>query len=124
MKTGRILSEAQKKELRVRGGVKVDAVPRAIEIERQIELIEGGGKVVQETRLFNPDTGTTRSMRSKEDAHDYRYFPEPDLVPVAPPRVAGSTIGGRIVEPGRPAPAVSTEVSMCTGSPASEARNR
>ena len=46
------------------------------------KLIEGGGKVVQETRLFNPDTGTTRSMRSKEDAHDYRYFPDPDLLPL------------------------------------------
>ena len=59
-------------------------VERAInyEVERQIELIEDGGKVVQETRLFNPDTGTTRSMRSKEDAHDYRYFPDPDLLPL------------------------------------------
>lgn len=52
------------------------------EIERQIELIEDGGKVVQETRLFNPDTGETRAMRSKEDAHDYRYFPDPDLMPI------------------------------------------
>jgi len=52
------------------------------EIERQIELIEEGGKVVQETRLFNPDTGETRSMRGKEEAHDYRYFPDPDLVPL------------------------------------------
>jgi len=52
------------------------------EIERQIEEIEGGGRIVQETRLFNPDTGTTRSMRGKEEAHDYRYFPDPDLVPL------------------------------------------
>jgi len=52
------------------------------EIERQVELIEEGGKVVQETRLFNPDTGETRSMRGKEEAHDYRYFPDPDLVPL------------------------------------------
>ncbi|MBI1922228.1 MAG: Asp-tRNA(Asn)/Glu-tRNA(Gln) amidotransferase subunit GatB [Geobacter sp.] len=52
------------------------------EIERQIELIEDGGKVVQETRLFNPDSGATRSMRGKEEAHDYRYFPDPDLVPL------------------------------------------
>ena len=52
------------------------------EIERQIELIEEGGKVVQETRLFDPNSGVTRSMRGKEEAHDYRYFPDPDLVPV------------------------------------------
>lgn len=52
------------------------------EISRQIELIEDGGTVVQETRLFDPNKGVTRSMRSKEEAHDYRYFPDPDLVPV------------------------------------------
>ena len=52
------------------------------EAQRQVDVIEAGGKVVQETRLFNPDTGTTRSMRSKEDAHDYRYFPDPDLLPL------------------------------------------
>jgi aspartyl-tRNA(Asn)/glutamyl-tRNA(Gln) amidotransferase subunit B len=52
------------------------------EIERQIELIESGGKVVQETRLYDPDKGETRSMRSKEEANDYRYFPDPDLLPV------------------------------------------
>ena len=52
------------------------------EIRRQVEVIEGGGKVVQETRLYNPNTGETVSMRSKEAAHDYRYFPEPDLVPL------------------------------------------
>ena len=59
-------------------------VMAAIEYEarRQVELIEGGGAVVQETRLFDPGTGTTRSMRSKEDAHDYRYFPDPDLLPL------------------------------------------
>ena len=49
------------------------------EVRRQIELIEEGGRVVQETRLFDPDADETRSMRSKEDAHDYRYFPDPDL---------------------------------------------
>ncbi len=53
------------------------------EVERQIELIEGGGKVVQETRLYDPDKGETRSMRSKEEANDYRYFPDPDLLPLA-----------------------------------------
>ncbi len=52
------------------------------EIARQVALLEGGGKVVQETRLFNPNTGETVGMRSKEHAHDYRYFPEPDLVPL------------------------------------------
>jgi len=52
------------------------------EIARQIELIEGGGQVVQETRLYDPDRGETRSMRSKEEANDYRYFPDPDLLPV------------------------------------------
>jgi aspartyl-tRNA(Asn)/glutamyl-tRNA(Gln) amidotransferase subunit B len=52
------------------------------EIERQIDLIEEGGTVVQETRLFDPNSGMTRSMRGKEEAHDYRYFPDPDLVPV------------------------------------------
>jgi len=59
-------------------------VMQAIEHEarRQVDLIEDGGTVVQETRLFDPNTGTTRSMRSKEDAHDYRYFPDPDLLPL------------------------------------------
>jgi aspartyl-tRNA(Asn)/glutamyl-tRNA(Gln) amidotransferase subunit B len=52
------------------------------EANRQVDVLEAGGKIVQETRLFNPDTGTTRSMRSKEDAHDYRYFPDPDLLPL------------------------------------------
>ena len=52
------------------------------EANRQVDLIESGGTVVQETRLFDPGTGTTRSMRSKEDAHDYRYFPDPDLLPL------------------------------------------
>ncbi|HSQ70400.1 MAG TPA: Asp-tRNA(Asn)/Glu-tRNA(Gln) amidotransferase subunit GatB, partial [Steroidobacteraceae bacterium] len=59
-------------------------VERAInfEVERQIELLESGGAVVQETRLYDPDRGETRSMRSKEEANDYRYFPDPDLLPV------------------------------------------
>jgi aspartyl-tRNA(Asn)/glutamyl-tRNA(Gln) amidotransferase subunit B len=60
-------------------------VERAInyEVDRQIELITGGGTVVQETRLYDPDRGETRSMRSKEEANDYRYFPDPDLLPLA-----------------------------------------
>ncbi|HEY8206731.1 MAG TPA: Asp-tRNA(Asn)/Glu-tRNA(Gln) amidotransferase subunit GatB [Myxococcaceae bacterium] len=59
-------------------------VQKAIEFEigRQVDLIEAGGKVVQETRLYDPQRDETRSMRSKEEAHDYRYFPEPDLPPV------------------------------------------
>ncbi len=59
-------------------------IQRAIdyEIERQIDVLENGGKVVQETRLFDSSKGITISMRSKEEAHDYRYFPEPDLMPV------------------------------------------
>ena len=59
-------------------------VRQAIEYEarRQIEIIEGGGKVDQETRLYDPSKGETRSMRSKEEAHDYRYFPDPDLLPL------------------------------------------
>ena len=60
------------------------AVQQAIEYEvrRQIDIIEGGGEVNQETRLWDPNKGETRSMRSKEEAHDYRYFPDPDLLPL------------------------------------------
>jgi aspartyl-tRNA(Asn)/glutamyl-tRNA(Gln) amidotransferase subunit B len=58
---------------------------RAIEHEarRQIEVLEAGGRIEQETRLYDPDRDETRSMRSKEEAHDYRYFPDPDLLPLA-----------------------------------------
>jgi aspartyl-tRNA(Asn)/glutamyl-tRNA(Gln) amidotransferase subunit B len=61
-------------------------VERAVrsEIERQAGVLESGGRVVQETRHFHEDSGTTTSGRSKEEAQDYRYFPEPDLVPLAP----------------------------------------
>ena len=52
------------------------------EVERQAEILEDGGRIIQETRLFDTATGTTRSMRGKEEAHDYRYFPDPDLVPL------------------------------------------
>jgi aspartyl-tRNA(Asn)/glutamyl-tRNA(Gln) amidotransferase subunit B len=63
------------------------SVERAVlfEIERQAAVLDAGGRVIQETRHFHEDTGTTTSGRSKEEAQDYRYFPEPDLVPVAPP---------------------------------------
>ena len=62
----------------------VKAVQQAIDYEakRQIEIIEGGGKIKQETRLWDPNKLETRSMRSKEEAHDYRYFPDPDLLPL------------------------------------------
>ena len=52
------------------------------EARRQIDVLESGGTIVQETRLYDPDRNETRSMRSKEDAHDYRYFPDPDLLPL------------------------------------------
>jgi len=60
---------------------------RAIEheVRRQIAVIEDGGRIVQETRLYDPDRDETRSMRSKEEAHDYRYFPDPDLLPLVVP---------------------------------------
>ncbi len=76
------------KELGTRAEVKnvnsFKALGRAIEyeFERQIAIVEEGGKIVQETRLWDDNSGTTSSMRGKEDAHDYRYFPEPDLVPL------------------------------------------
>jgi len=62
----------------------IRAVQQAIEYEarRQVELLENGGTVVQETRLWDPNQGLTRSMRGKEEAHDYRYFPDPDLLPL------------------------------------------
>ncbi len=54
----------------------------AYEARRQVEILEGGGRIEQETRLFDPERNETRSMRSKEEAHDYRYFPDPDLLPL------------------------------------------
>ena len=64
------------------------SIERAVffEIQRQAAVLDAGGRVIQETRHFHEDTATTTSGRSKEEAQDYRYFPEPDLVPVAPPR--------------------------------------
>ncbi|NKB38019.1 MAG: Asp-tRNA(Asn)/Glu-tRNA(Gln) amidotransferase subunit GatB [Gammaproteobacteria bacterium] len=69
-----------------------------IEIERQIEILEDGGKVVQETRLYDPGNNETRSMRSKEEANDYRYFPDPDLLPVAITKEDIETIRSQLPE--------------------------
>ncbi len=68
-------------------------IAQAVEYEarRQIEIIEGGGTIKQETRLYDSKLGETRSMRSKEEAHDYRYFPDPDLLPLE----LGQGMGGR-----------------------------
>jgi aspartyl-tRNA(Asn)/glutamyl-tRNA(Gln) amidotransferase subunit B len=68
------------------------------EIDRQIELVAGGGRVVQETRLWDAAAGRTVSMRSKEEAHDYRYFPEPDLVPIVVDRARVEAIRRRMPE--------------------------
>jgi aspartyl-tRNA(Asn)/glutamyl-tRNA(Gln) amidotransferase subunit B len=68
------------------------------EIERQIEIVEGGGRVLQETRLWNANEGRTYSMRSKEQAHDYRYFPEPDLPPLIVTEAWRSEIASRMPE--------------------------
>src|SRR5438874_9972432 len=68
------------------------------EIERQIRVLESGGKVSQETRLFDPSTGETRAMRSKEEAHDYRYFPEPDLFTLRVDRTWIDDVAGKLPE--------------------------
>lgn len=68
------------------------------EVQRQIELIEDGGKVVQETRLYDPNKDETRSMRSKEEANDYRYFPCPDLLPVVIERAFLEELRGQLPE--------------------------
>ncbi|MCW9058613.1 MAG: Asp-tRNA(Asn)/Glu-tRNA(Gln) amidotransferase subunit GatB [Gammaproteobacteria bacterium] len=75
-------------------------VERAInfEVERQIDVLEGGGKVIQETRLFDPDKNETRPMRSKEEANDYRYFPDPDLLPVELDAAFIETVRGTLPE--------------------------
>jgi aspartyl-tRNA(Asn)/glutamyl-tRNA(Gln) amidotransferase subunit B len=70
----------------------------AAEIRRQIEVLEAGGRVEQETLNFDPGSGQLRSLRSKEEAHDYRYFPEPDLVPLAPSRELVERIRGELPE--------------------------
>jgi len=68
------------------------------EIARQIEVLEGGGQVVQETRLYDADRGETRSMRSKEEANDYRYFPDPDLLPLEIDQVYIDAVGATLPE--------------------------
>jgi aspartyl-tRNA(Asn)/glutamyl-tRNA(Gln) amidotransferase subunit B len=68
------------------------------EVARQAGVLDAGSRVIQETRHFHEDTGVTTSGRSKEEAQDYRYFPEPDLVPVAPPREWVESIGGSLPE--------------------------
>jgi len=70
----------------------------AFEIDRQIEVLEGGGKIVRETRRWDPDSQKTISMRSKEWAHDYRYFPEPDLVPIVLEKAWIEEVRGTIPE--------------------------
>ncbi|MCP3101920.1 Asp-tRNA(Asn)/Glu-tRNA(Gln) amidotransferase subunit GatB [Myxococcus sp. K15C18031901] len=79
-------------------------VKQAIEYEiaRQVDVIESGGKVAQETRLWDTNKGVTRSMRSKEDAHDYRYFPEPDLPPLLVTTATIESMGQRLPELPRP----------------------
>jgi aspartyl-tRNA(Asn)/glutamyl-tRNA(Gln) amidotransferase subunit B len=76
------------------------SVERAVrsEVERQAELLDEGGRIKQETRHFHEDTGVTTAGRSKEEAQDYRYFPEPDLVPVAPDAEWVKTIGASLPE--------------------------
>ena len=75
-------------------------IQAAIEVEarRQIAIIEGGGTVTQETRLYDPDRNETRSMRSKEEAHDYRYFPDPDLLPLVIERAYVEGIAANLPE--------------------------
>ncbi len=68
------------------------------EVARQIDLLESGGTVVQETRLYDPDRGETRSMRSKEEANDYRYFPDPDLLPLVIDPQLLEEVGGSLPE--------------------------
>jgi aspartyl-tRNA(Asn)/glutamyl-tRNA(Gln) amidotransferase subunit B len=75
-------------------------IQAAIEVEarRQITIVEAGGKVDQETRLYDPEKGETRSLRSKEEAHDYRYFPDPDLLPLEIEQAWVDTIASNLPE--------------------------
>ncbi len=84
----RLRPQARASELGTRCEIKnvnsIRFIGQAIDVEarRQIDILEDGGKIDQETRLYDPGKGETRSMRSKEEAHDYRYFPDPDLLPL------------------------------------------
>jgi aspartyl-tRNA(Asn)/glutamyl-tRNA(Gln) amidotransferase subunit B len=83
------------------------------EVARQIELLEGGGQVVQETRLYDADRGETRSMRSKEEANDYRYFPDPDLLPVEIDQLYIDTVAASLPElPDQKAQRLRTEYDL------------
>lgn len=77
------------------------SVERAVryEISRHAAILDGGGSILQETRHWHEDTGITTSGRVKSDAEDYRYFPEPDLVPVAPTRETVAALRGTLPEP-------------------------
>ena len=81
-KTGSFKSLGTRCEIKNVNSMRFIAQAVDYEARRQIEILEGGGKIVQETRLFDSKAGETRSMRSKEEAHDYRYFPDPDLLPL------------------------------------------
>ena len=85
----------------------------AAEIARQEQILRGGGEVEQETLHYDPQTGTLTSLRSKEEAHDYRYFPEPDLVPVAPTEEMLSAPARRCPSCRRRAPSGSSATSRC-----------
>jgi aspartyl-tRNA(Asn)/glutamyl-tRNA(Gln) amidotransferase subunit B len=85
------------------------------EVARQIDILEGGGKVVQETRLYDPDKGETRSLRAKEEANDYRYFPDPDLLPVALDQTFIEGVKGQMPElPDAKASRFASEYSLST----------
>jgi aspartyl-tRNA(Asn)/glutamyl-tRNA(Gln) amidotransferase subunit B len=81
-KTGSFKSLGTRCEIKNVNSMRFIAQAVEYEARRQIEILEGGGKIVQETRLYDSKLGETRSMRSKEEAHDYRYFPDPDLLPL------------------------------------------
>jgi aspartyl-tRNA(Asn)/glutamyl-tRNA(Gln) amidotransferase subunit B len=90
---------------------------QAIEFEarRQVAVLEGGGRIVQETRLYDPERGETRAMRTKEDAQDYRYFPDPDLLPLVVPEEQIERIRGELPElPGAKVKRYTTAMKLST----------